>query len=114
MDRIAPGSELDQQVHLSLVIVPKVITGSAPPLFSSCASFVVLLDKNRVVTEKMADAQTVIVRLPASKLPEAAAALTHAERVYLVPDVSCNDWQTPTATPTATPTVTPSPTPPSG
>jgi hypothetical protein len=115
-ERIASGSAIAREGVLSLVIVPKVVTGSedtvssAPPLFNGCAAFVHFLDKNRHVTEKPDDAETVVVWLSASRLPEAAAALTHAERVYLVPDVSCGPLQTPFPTPIHTP----SPTPPSG
>ena len=109
-ERIASGSAIDQHSLLSLAIVPKEVSGSAPPLFSDCATFALFLDKNRIATTKAADVQTVVVWLTDSRLPEAAAALTHAERVYLVPDESCYVRQTPTATPTATP----SPTPPSG
>ena len=115
-ERIASGSAIAREGVLSLVIVPKVVTGSedtvssAPPLFNGCAAFVHFLDKNRHVTEKPDDAETVVVWLSASRLPEATAALTHAERVYLVPDVSCGPLQTPFPTPIHTP----SPTPPSG
>lgn len=113
-ERIASGSAIDQHSLLSLAIVPKEVSGSAPPLFSDCATFALFLDKNRIATTKAADVQTVVVWLTDSRLPEAAAALTHAERVYLVPDESCYVRQTPTATPTTTPTATPPPTPPSG
>lgn len=95
IERIDSGSAIDQQSLLSLVIVPKVVSGSedeissAPPLFSGCATFANFLNKDRRVPDKAADATTVVVWLAASRLPEAAAALTHAERVYLVPDASC-------------------------
>lgn len=95
IERIASGSAIDQHSLLSLVIVPKVVSGSedeissAPPLFSGCATFANFLNKDRRVTDKTVDATTVVVYLAASRLPQAAAALTHAERVYLVPDASC-------------------------
>lgn len=95
IERLASGPAIDLQSLLSLVIVPKVVSGpeneisSAPPLFSGCAQFASFLNKDRRQPEQVADATTVVVWLAASRLPEAAAALTHAERVYLVPDALC-------------------------
>ena len=124
-EHIASGANIDRQSILSLIIVPKVVSDSedsvsSTPLFTGCAAFAFFLDDDRLQTDKAADAKTVVVWLAASRLPEAAAALTHAESVYLVPDASCELRQTPaamplfTSTPTSTPTPVQSPTPPEG
>lgn len=115
-ERIVSGANIAQQTLLSLVIVPKVVVDSEDAIFAAlpfngCAAYASFLDKDRLATDKMADAKTVVVWLTAARLPEAAAALTHAERVYLVPDASCESRQTPAATPIVIPTVTPSSTP---
>jgi hypothetical protein len=94
-DLIASGAALPKEGRLSLIIVPKLLTdggdqpSSAPPPFNACVTISNFLDENRGVTDETDDAEVVVVELDASRLTEAAAALTHAERVYLVPNNAC-------------------------
>lgn len=87
----ATGSAIDPSSELVMVIVAKqTVDGEGRPLatpsyLSAPVSFHTFLDDKRVMTSDPASAESVIVALDTAALPGAAAALTHAERVYLIP-----------------------------
>lgn len=94
---------------LSLIIVPKLKLAESPPSYSPPGVF-----HQCVALDPQQDADNVkVVLLDIARLTEAAAALTYAERVYLVPGAcptpvpATAPNEPPAETPTAAPTSTP-------